>query len=131
MEALSLEAGELSPQLTLRLTSFTNDVEGLIFVYLSICVKVCVCVCVCVCACARAHVCVCVCVCVSKCVCVCVCVCMCAHAWVWLSLVCQQLLPVCVISRLELCVVVFYLQLETMASLMQANVVTGFYFQLH
>ena len=34
MEALSLEAGELSPQLTLRLTSFTNDVEALTFVHL-------------------------------------------------------------------------------------------------
>ena len=38
MEALSLEAGELSLQLTLRLTSFMNDVEGLTFVHLSICV---------------------------------------------------------------------------------------------
>ena len=33
MEALSLEARELSLQVTLRLTSFTNDVEGLTVVH--------------------------------------------------------------------------------------------------
>ena len=59
MEALSLEAGELSPQLTLR--SMLNDVQGLTFV---IFVHLCVCVCVCVRACVRVCVCVCVCVCV-------------------------------------------------------------------
>ena len=45
MEALSLEAGELSPQLTLRLTSFTNDVKGLTFVVVVVVVVVVVCVC--------------------------------------------------------------------------------------
>ena len=45
MEALSLEAEELSPQLTIGLTSFTNDVEGLTFVHLRARTRACVCVC--------------------------------------------------------------------------------------
>ena len=76
MEALSLEAGELSPQLPLRLMSFMNDMEGLTFVHLSIFVCVCALTCMraCVHACVSVCVCVCHCACIRACVCVCVCV---------------------------------------------------------